>query len=386
MAQVLLATTPAERQRIYQFRYHVYVEEMGKNPRYANHADRILVDELDATATLLYLTIDGKIAATLRRNSLQNSVLPPALQRALAIDRFTPAFPNRALSFSSRFMVAPEYRSSSVAGAIVIEAYRLAREQGIQFDFSHASPWLVPFYENMGFRRYADNFVDADAGLQIPLVLLLEDIPHLKAVHSPMYRLARHTQSQGNTRDWLMQTFPQSTQFFNTYQHSPEEIWNYWLIKQQNHLNHPPAVFQPLSPDQLQRLLKHGLFHTVRAGEDIIRIGDMSSSIFVVLSGVVQRQSVMPVNTAATTALSPQHFFGEAALFASLPSPEQVTAITDTELFILPKQAVMRAIKTMPDAMCQFFLQVSRSLCERYVVSHSTQTRSSNSSEVEQVA
>jgi predicted GNAT family N-acyltransferase len=386
MAQVLLATTPEERQRIYQFRYRVYVEEMNKNPRCVNHTERILKDELDDTATLLYLTIDGEIAATLRRNLLSISSLPDAIHHALEIDRFTAAFPKSALSFSSRFMVAPEYRNSSVAGAIVVEAYKLARERGIQFDFSHASPWLVPFYENLGFRRYSDNFQDTDAGLQIPLVLLLDDIPYLQTVHSPMYRSARRAVTPTITREWFLETFPKATEFFNTYQHSPEEVWEFWLTKQQNNAEQSIAIFQSLEREQLQKLLRQGLFHTVQAGENIVRIGDIHSSVFIVLSGIVQRQSITSSNTPATSVLHPHHFFGEATLFASLPSPEQVTAVTDVELFVLPKQAAMRAIKTMPDAMCQFFLQVSRSLCERYVAAPSAYARSADSSRINQAA
>jgi predicted GNAT family N-acyltransferase len=384
MAQVLLAETPEERQQIYQFRYRVYVEEMNKNPRGVNHAERILKDELDDTATLLYLIIDGEIAATLRRNVLSDSPLPETIHSALEIDRFTSAFPKSALSFSSRFMVAPKYRNSSVAGAIVVEAYKLAREQGILFDFSHASPWLVPFYENLGFRRYGDNFLDVDAGLQIPLVLLLDDIAHLQAVHSPMYRSARRAISPTITRDWFLEAFPKTAEFFNTYQHSPEEVWEFWLTKQRNHSDQPIAIFQALDREQLKKLLRQGLFHSVKAGENIVRIGDIHSSVFIVLSGVVQRQSIISTNATAPSVLNPHHFFGEATLFASLPSPEQVTAVTDAELFVLPKQAAMRAIKTMPDAMCQFFLQVSRSLCERYVAAHSTQGR--DSSKINQAA
>ncbi|WAL61495.1 cyclic nucleotide-binding domain-containing protein [Thermocoleostomius sinensis] len=388
MAQVLLATTPEARQQIYQFRYRVYVEEMNKNPRGANHAERILKDELDDTATLLYLTIDGDIAATLRRNRLSETPLPNLIHRALEIERFMVAFPKDVLSFSSRFMVAPKYRNSSIAGAIVVEAYKLAREQGILFDFSHASPWLVPFYENLGFRRYGDNFLDVDAGLQIPLVLLLDDIAHLQAVHSPMYRSARRVTTPTVTRDWFLEAFPKAADFFNTYQHSPEEVWEFWLHKQQNHSDQPVSIFQSLDREQLKKLLRQGLFHSVKAGENIVRIGDIHSSVFVVLSGIVQRQSTIHSNTTTTSVLNPHHFFGEVTLFASLPSPEQVTAVTDVELFVLPKQAAMRAIKTMPDAMCQFFLQVSQSLCERYVAKDVTYERSTDlsSSNINQAA
>jgi predicted GNAT family N-acyltransferase len=367
MAQVLVATTPEERHAIYRFRYDVYVEEMGKNPRYANHTDRVLKDDLDETATLLYLKIDDRIVATVRRNALPISSLSVTLRKALAIDRFTAEFSEAQLCFDSRFMIAPEWRNSFAAGLIVAEVYRLGREQGVQFDFSHASPWLVPFYENLGFRRYTSNFLDEDAGLQIPMVMLLEDVDHLRSVHSPFYRLARRMTNQSTAKDWFVQAFPQQQEFFNPYQHSLEEVWEFWLKKRRSHPDQRVALFQDLTEENLKRLLRHGAFHPVKAGEAILRLGDISNSVFVVLSGAVQRSSLTHTATPATHTLGPYQIFGESALFTELPSPEQVMAISDTELLVLPRQAMMRVMKTMPEAICQLFLYASRSVCERYV-------------------
>lgn len=380
MNQVLVATTPEERHAIYRFRYNVYVEEMGKNPRYANHTERILKDELDDTATLLYLMIDGNIAATVRRNLLHLTPLPATLRMALQIDRFMDAFPASALSFDSRFMVAPKWRNSFVAGLIVTEVYRMARQQGIQFDFSHASPWLVPFYENLGFRRYTDNFLDEDAGLQIPMVSLFEDIEHLRLVHSPFYRLARRLPNRSIAKDWFVQAFPQHTKFFNTYEHSIEQVWNFWLSQQQAISNQTVSLFQGLTEENIKKLLKHGAFHPVKAGEAILRMGDINNSVFVVLSGTVQRSSISNTAASSLSTLGPYQFFGEATLFAELPSPEQVIALTDTELLILPRQAMMRAMKTMPEAICQLFLYASRSLCERYIPTGRRDDRPTHSS------
>lgn len=371
MTQVLVANTAEERQMIYQFRYQVYVEEMGKNPRYADHSQKQLKDKLDDIATLLYLKIDGEIAATLRHNPLHFSSLPEALQHALALDRFTARFADAALSFSSRFMIAPQWRNSLAAGAIVTEIYKIARDHGTQFDFSHASPWLVPFYENLGYRRYMDNFLDQDAGLQVPMVLLLEDIEHLRAVRSPFYRSARKLTNQNLTREWFTQAFPNHIAFFNTCQHSIDEVWEFWLNQLQQSPNRDVPLFQNLTEDNIKKLLKLGAFHSVKAGESILQLGDVTNSIFLVLSGVVQR-STLTSSACTLTTLTPYQVFGEATLFTQYPSAERVVALTDTDLLILPKQAILRAMHTIPEAICQFFLQASRSLCEKYIPRIST--------------
>ena len=41
------AETADERDRIFRFRYDVYVDEMGKKPSVADHRNRVICDELD---------------------------------------------------------------------------------------------------------------------------------------------------------------------------------------------------------------------------------------------------------------------------------------------------------------------------------------------------
>jgi predicted GNAT family N-acyltransferase len=209
MLEVQVATTPEEKQAIYQFRYNIYIEEMRKCLQYANHTEKTLEDKLDKTAMLLYIKFEDEIIATVRKNLLSSSSLPENLSQVFAIHQFTAAFSTQTLSFSSRLMVAPRWRNSSILGMIVMEFYRDARARNLQFDFSHAAPWLIPFYENLGYRRYIDNFLDEDAGLQIPMVLLMEDVEHLRAVRSPFYRVARKAGNAPTAKDWFNQAFPE---------------------------------------------------------------------------------------------------------------------------------------------------------------------------------
>lgn len=366
MAKVMLATTLEEKKRIYQFRYQVYVDEMRKQPKDANHQERILSDSLDDTATLFYIAQADQIIATLRRNFLDSSSLPEPLSQIFAIPQFASAFPKSALSLSSRLMVAPEWRNSATVGAIILEAYRDARNRGIQFDFLHAAPWLMPFYENMGYRRYRYHFLDQEVGLQIPQVLVLEDSQHLQAVRSPFYRVACRHSNSTVAPDWFQHTFlsPRANGIAQPSRVNSELLWNGKLNPA---LTECASIFQGLSDESMRQLLQASAIHSVKSGETIVRIGDVANAMFLILSGAVKVSHLFGQTAKADLTLGASQTFGEANLFNQSLSSEQATALADTDLLILPKPAVQKLIKTMPEAMCRILFNASHAICTRYV-------------------
>ena len=47
ISDIKVACSDEDRQRIFQFRYDVYVTEMGKSPAEADHEKKVIRDELD---------------------------------------------------------------------------------------------------------------------------------------------------------------------------------------------------------------------------------------------------------------------------------------------------------------------------------------------------
>jgi N-acyl-L-homoserine lactone synthetase len=56
----------ADRQEEFRFRYRVYVDELGLRPREADHARRLLADEVDRYARSYALVADGEIVGAVR--------------------------------------------------------------------------------------------------------------------------------------------------------------------------------------------------------------------------------------------------------------------------------------------------------------------------------
>jgi predicted GNAT family N-acyltransferase len=201
-----VAQTEDERRAIYTFRYRIYIEEMGKPYRHADHKNRMLRDPLDDEATLLYSTRNGEITGTLRINWGEDISALTSFAESCALAHFRP-FPADSLSFCSRLMVDKARRSSAVAAALSTAAYLTGRERSIQLNFSHCAPRLLSFFERMGFRQYTRPFHHSEVGPQVPLVLVLEDIEHLRVSRSPFLDRALERSNSNHAATWFLNQF-----------------------------------------------------------------------------------------------------------------------------------------------------------------------------------
>lgn len=185
---IRVAQTDEEKLSVYRFRYKIYVEEMGK-PYDADHANRLLTDHLDEVATILYFESEGEVHGTVRINWGKDDVSHAAFNTPqFALSRFD-RFANKALSFNSRLMISPPFRKSRLGLDLARRSYLLGLQNHVLFNFINCRPDLVEFFERLGFIRYHEPFVDDTAGKQIPMVLFLEDIGHLKQIRSPFLEI-----------------------------------------------------------------------------------------------------------------------------------------------------------------------------------------------------
>jgi hypothetical protein len=120
---VRVAKTDAERRAIYEFRYQVYIEEMGKPYSHANHVQKQVSDQLDDHATLLYSERAGRIVGTVRINWGEDPAAFHAFFKSCGLANFQ-CFPNRSLSFCSRLMVDRDHRYSAIAAALSTKAFQ----------------------------------------------------------------------------------------------------------------------------------------------------------------------------------------------------------------------------------------------------------------------
>lgn len=357
-----VAETQADRERIYRFRYSVYVEEMGKKPGYADHQRKMLLDALDDTGYLLYIEVHGRVIATVRINIAADAPFGDRWSGIYQMDRWK-EWPAQSLSMSSRLMVDQQWRGSTVLGQLLLAIYDFARQKGIQFDFCNCSPSLVEFYEQLGYRRFGEGFMDEDAGYHVPLVIAPEDLAHLKKVRSPFMRPARRLPASDEASRWFESHFPEHTAHVNRRLVEPDQFWSFM----EGRLHQDPAKSLPLlkdlSEEQAHAFLDTGTVLPCKAGDVVIRPGDVGDEMFLVLEGVAEVWS--GDESLSLAVLGPGEVFGEMAFVSREPRTAKVVAKTDMQLLILTQSFFKRATKKMPDIVAQVLLNLSVVLVER---------------------
>src|SRR6185369_5792109 len=127
---IWVADDEQTRRAIYRFRYKIYIEEMGKPYRNADHVNELLTDDLDQNATLLYAELNGQIVGTLRVSWGLDPAVIAAFSKPFGLEMFE-AFSPTDFSFCSRLMVAPRLRRSALAANLSTAAYREGRRRGV---------------------------------------------------------------------------------------------------------------------------------------------------------------------------------------------------------------------------------------------------------------
>lgn len=187
-AQIRLAISQADRNAVYQFRYEVYVKEMRRIQKYANHKLGVVEEPLDRTGYVLIAEEAGHVVGTARFNVGvdENFGLYEELYQLRAFEPFYPF----SLSVTTKLMVAPEYRRSLLPRQLSVCCYVHGLRLGTAFDFIDCNAPLVPFFSKLGYRQVFPAVPHPEYGNVVPMVLAMYDRDYLKHVGSPFTRHA----------------------------------------------------------------------------------------------------------------------------------------------------------------------------------------------------
>jgi len=97
-------------------------------------------------------------------------------------------------------------------------------------------------------------------------------------------------------------------------------------------------LFEELDKEDLERLAKVTVTRDYKAGDVIVREGELGVAFYIVAQGKVE--VVKGLDTAAETVVAtmgPGQFFGEMALFDNQMRSASVRAVEDTECLVLTK-------------------------------------------------
>lgn len=364
ISDIKVASSDEDRERIFRFRYDVYVTEMGKSPAEADHQKKIIRDELDDDAHLLYAEDEGQIVGTVRLNCRSKKKFPDVWEQRYDLANFAPSFGDH-ISMTSRMMVAKDYRGSSVPAALVGAVYSAGREMGSKFDFCNCAPSLLEFYEQIGFRRFTDGFMDEDNGYHVPLVMLVRDTQYLRQVRSPLYRVARNFEHEPETGEWFQKTFPSHAGIANSRSRNTDEFWK----QLSDQLAAPPAecipLFESLSDEEVSGFLRSGTVLSLQPGDRIIRQGDVGDEMYIILSGVAEAVSRKEDQEHSLAIMSKGQIFGEVAFISTAVRSADVNALTEMQVLIISKGFLTRAMRKQPEISAKVLFNLSLILAQR---------------------
>ncbi len=190
MPDIRPALTPDDLLAVYRFRYSVYVEEMGRAQKYADHNAKIITDPLDVPAAHVLAAWEaGEVVGTVRYNFLRSSDIGEYAEQ-YAIAGLAPDL-LAATSITTRLMVHPRHRRTTLATRLACEAYRRALDCGTLLDFIDCNAHLVEYFAGLGYRPHRTDFVHPEYGAVTVMRLDLTDRPHLESVRSPFRRIHR---------------------------------------------------------------------------------------------------------------------------------------------------------------------------------------------------
>jgi hypothetical protein len=183
---VVLCDSAALRRAVFAFRYRVYVEQMGRRQRHADHLRRLLEEPMDADARNYALLRGEEVVATIRANEAED---PAAryyrkLYRLDALGLASLA----AVQVTTKLMLRPELRGSLALARLLLHFGAESCRLGMQLDVMDCNAPLIPMFERFGYHSYCGWVFHKEFGTVRAMLCPADTGGYLAAIGSPLAR------------------------------------------------------------------------------------------------------------------------------------------------------------------------------------------------------
>jgi predicted GNAT family N-acyltransferase len=189
MCDIRLLSTQDELRDVGKLRYEIYVEEMGRSQRYADDALRLVIEPVDCLpSTRVLVAYSGsELIATSRIR-----IYRPGEDQSDLVDYGIPSSLSREMTITegTKYMIKKSHRGDDkgLGLRMMVFAYELLLEEGVDLDLLNANDYLVPYYRGRGYRRCGESYRHRELGQTVfPMALLVRDHDYLRKVGSPLY-------------------------------------------------------------------------------------------------------------------------------------------------------------------------------------------------------
>lgn len=177
--------TPQEMEAVARFRYSVYVEEMKRPQRNADHERRMILDSMDSDAVILAAyDSSGQVVGTLRNSYVRNGNLG-SYHDAYLLDQLTEGERYKA-GVLTRLMTAPGYRGSTLSVRLASHMTTIGLLDGLTTTYMDCNQHLIKFFTSLGFVVHRKSYLHPEYGDVCVMRFNALDLPHLHRLRSPL--------------------------------------------------------------------------------------------------------------------------------------------------------------------------------------------------------
>jgi predicted GNAT family N-acyltransferase len=165
---VYLCRSPDMLESAQRLRYEVYCEELGRQSPYADHARKIITDDLDDKGYTFVAVEGGETVGTLRANLSAESSLG-ILEELYGMRRS--AFHPDATAVSTKFIVKKSRRGGPTSIKLISAVVRFGLRAHVKECYMDSIPALLPYYKALGFTIAGRQFFHRENGPSHPMIL-----------------------------------------------------------------------------------------------------------------------------------------------------------------------------------------------------------------------
>ena len=167
------------------FRYEVYVKELKRRQKYANHNDQTITDPLDSFSTNVVARIGNRIVACVRASLCRDGDIGYYKSFYKIGDYFSSL---DEITISTQLMIHKDYRKYKAAKLLIEKVYEFVLVSGMKFCFIDCNEPLEYMFQKFGFRTL---FKDThhEYGLVNVMIIELNDIDYFNSIRSPFAKV-----------------------------------------------------------------------------------------------------------------------------------------------------------------------------------------------------
>ena len=237
----------------------------------------------------------------------------------------------------------------------MVKGYEYFRKHNIHFNFGGCNPYLLPMYEQLGYRRFTSGFQDHGYGFIVPIVFMPEDREHLTAIRSPYLRIAKKYPNSIAAREWFLTNIPEASRYPVNLSVSEQARWDFVT----QYVDDPLSsldILRNLNESEAKRLLRLATPVECRRGSEFINQGDVCNELNLLIAGEMrindQTGRIRYVNAGDT--------FGTVGLFFQTHHQFAATAVTNCQILTISRHSFEKFKRSCPEIGMKLRLSLYR--------------------------